>query len=87
MRVDVSPIQDILAKLKRKDNSTFIAVSKKIHQIAECGPTAICHFKNLKHDFSDYKRAHIGSFILIFRIDGETVIFEKFVHHNDAYKR
>ncbi len=29
----------------------------------------------------------MGSFVLTFQVKGDTIIFEDFVHHDDAYKR
>lgn len=51
--------------LKRKDKVTFIALDKKMGQIASCDSSAIVHFKNLT---GDRIRVHSGSFVLCFRI-------------------
>ncbi|MEA3379022.1 MAG: hypothetical protein U9Q69_05305 [Nanoarchaeota archaeon] len=71
--------------LKRKDKSTFIALDKKMRQIVSCDNLAIVHFKNLRHDSSEYRRIQVGSFVLIFKVKGDTIIFEKFTHHDRAY--
>jgi len=75
-----------LAALKRKDKTTYVAVSKKIFQIALCDGNSIEHFKNLRGNLSNFKRVHIGSFVLIFRIVDDIIIFEKFDHHDRIYK-
>ena len=74
-----------LAALKRKDKTTYVAVSKKIFQIASCDGNSIEHFKNLRGNLSNFKRVHIGSFVLIFRIVDDIIIFEKFDHHDRIY--
>ena len=85
MNIDTSKIEGILTKLKRRDISLFRAVQRKINQIAQLDKTAIQHFKNLRGDLKDYKRVHVGSFVLMFKLEGDTVIFGKFMHHDDAY--
>ncbi|RCV63653.1 hypothetical protein C5S53_13005 [Methanophagales archaeon] len=34
---------------------------------------------------SDYKRVHIGNFVLFFKIEKEVLIFDRLVHHDKAY--
>ena len=87
MRIDTSKIDGVLAKLKKKDPVLFRRIQKKIKQIASISPTEIEHFKNLMHDSSDYKRVQVGSFILFFRLEGDRIIFERFRHHDIAYRR
>lgn len=74
-----------LDKLFFKDKILAIAVRKKIVQIISLDEVAIQHFKNLRHGLSDYKRVQIGSFILMFKIEGNTIIFDRFRHHDEAY--
>ncbi len=76
-----------LRMLKKKDPPLFRQVQKKINQIALCDETSIQHFKNLRGDRSDYKRVHIGSFVLTFQIKEDTIIFKRVTHHDKAYKR
>ena len=74
-----------LDKLFFKDKILAIAVRKKIVQIISLDEVAIQHFKNLRHGLSGYKRVQIGSFILMFKIEGNTIIFDRFRHHDEAY--
>ena len=74
-----------LDKLSCKDKILAIAVRKKIAQIISLDEIAIQHFKNLRHDLSDYKRVHVGSFVLMFKIENNIIIFDKFRHHDEAY--
>lgn len=85
MIIDISLIKDILEKIKRKNNSLFKAVQKKILQIASLDKDSLQHFKNLRADLKDYKRVHVGSFVLMFKIQEDTIIFAKFCHHDEAY--
>ena len=87
MIIDISLIEKALEKLKRKDPAMFRVVQKKIGQIGTCDEVSILHFKNLTGDMSSMRRAHVGSFVLCFRIQGNTIIFERFRHHDEAYKR
>lgn len=80
-------LKKTLAVLKRRDKATFIAVKKKMYQIASCDSISINHFKNLKGDMSNLKRVHVGSFVLLFQVKGDAIIFESFRHHDEAYRR
>jgi len=77
----------ILFKLERKDRNLSIAVNKKIKQIIACDETSIQHFKNLKGELSDYKRVQVGSFVLVFQVKRDIIIFRRFVHHDRIYKK
>lgn len=83
-------LQEVLAKIRKKNPGLARAVDKKIVQITQLNDeTTINHFKNLRHDASDYKRMHVGSFVLFFHVFEKErfILFTKFVHHDDAYKR
>jgi len=85
MNIDTSGIEKTLIKLKRKDTKLFRAVQKKINQLAGLDEHTFSHFKNLRGNLSDYKRVHIGSFVLMFKIEKDTIIFDNFRHHDEAY--
>ena len=85
MNIDTSNIEGIMRKLRRKDPVMFMALQKKIIQIAKLDSVSILHLKNLRHDLSNLKRVQIGSFVLTFMVKGDIVIFEDFVHHDGAY--
>ena len=85
MNIDITLIDDVLNKFRRKDISLFRAVQKKINQIASLDRVIIDYFKNLRWNLKDYKRVHVGSFVLIFKVEGNTIIFAKFIHHDEAY--
>lgn len=75
--------------LVKRDGALVDAMNKKIKQIAASDEFTIGHYKNLKHDLSDYKRVHIGSFVLTFTVfkKEKFILFERFRHHDDAYRR
>jgi len=87
MNIDISKIEKTIGKLKHKDSILFKAVQKKITQIAASDNNGIEHFKNLRHDLSNLKRVRIRSFVLVFRVKGETIIFEDFDHHDKIYNK
>lgn len=80
-------LRETLSKLARKDRARAIAVRKKMRQIARSNETDIEHFKNLMGDMSHLKRVHVGSFVLTFRLKGNTIIFEDFDHHDKIYRK
>lgn len=85
MNIDTTTIDKLLEKLKRKDPVLFAAVQKKIIQISELDSADIQHFKNLRGNLCDYKRVHVGRFVLMFKVEGDTIIFDRLRHHDDAY--
>jgi YafQ family addiction module toxin component len=86
MKISISDeLKQTMVKLKRKDIALFKRVQNKINQISDCDETTICHFKNLRGSMSDYKRVHIGSFVLLFKVEKDVIIFDRFVHHGKAY--
>jgi len=86
MKINVSKIEGVLKKLKKKDPPLFRAAQKKILQISQLNKGEMQYFKNLRVPLNQYKRVHIGSFVLMFRIEENTIFFDKFGHHNKIYK-
>ena len=85
MNINTTKLEKQMRKLKLKDPALFKALQTKINQITKLNKEAINHFKNLKGDLSNYKRVHVGSFVLFFKIEGDTIIFDKLRHHDGAY--
>lgn len=75
-----------LDKLARKDKTLALAVRKKITQIISSDQAFLEHLKNLRGNLSNYKRVHIGSFILMFKVGKDTIIFDRIRHHDEACK-
>jgi len=83
-------LRKTLEKLSNKDPQRSMIIYKKIREIIESDGKSIDHYKNLRHDLSDYKRVHIDkSFVLIFRVFRKEnhILFERFDHHDRIYKR
>ena len=76
----------ILKKLQKKDKQLYGNLINKMNEILNNAD--IEHYKNLKHDLKAYKRAHVGSFVLLFKYDkqNDIIYFTDFNHHNKIYK-
>lgn len=57
------------------------SILKKIDQIVD-NPY---HFKPLRNKLKNYRRAHIGHYVIIYRIEDNCIYFEAIVHHDKAY--
>jgi len=79
-------LERTLIKVGKKDNILYSQVKNKIDEVIK-NPD-IEHYKNLKHNLKDYKRVHIGSFVLLFRYDknNDFVYFIDFDHHDKIYR-
>ena len=73
-----------LEKLEKKDKSVYIAIIKKILQIADNPHIG----KPLHGKLKGERRVHIGPFVLIYDVNEKEhkVIFLDFAHHDEAYK-
>jgi mRNA-degrading endonuclease RelE of RelBE toxin-antitoxin system len=76
-----------LIKLSRKDKSLHDQVIKKIEEVITVSD--IDHYTNLRYDFKDSKRVHVGHFVLVFSYDEseDLIIFENLNHHDKIYER
>lgn len=80
----------VMRKLSKKDRKRAEIINGKIREIVGCDERSIEHYKNLKHNLSDYKRVHIdSSFVLFFQVfrKEKHVLFVRLEHHDDAYRR
>jgi mRNA-degrading endonuclease RelE of RelBE toxin-antitoxin system len=62
-------------------------IEKKIVHIAALDVLSIQHFKNLRSPLNEYKRVHLGSHVLLFRVQGDKIVFEAFEHHDQIYRK
>ncbi|NYZ74163.1 type II toxin-antitoxin system RelE/ParE family toxin [Candidatus Micrarchaeota archaeon] len=73
-----------LKKLKKDDPQLFLRLQKKMEEVAATPQ----HYKPLSNVLKGKRRAHIGSFVVIFSVDetGKAIIFLEFEHHDHAYR-
>ena len=76
-------LQKKLKKLSKKNKILFEQVLVKINEI--CNSSNIDHYKNLRNNLKEYKRVHIGHFVLIFRCVEDIITFEDLDHHDGVY--
>ena len=78
---------DVMRKLSKKDKSLYEQLLRKIEEIKNCYDVG--HYKNLRYNMKDSKRAHIGHFVLVFQYDKstDTINFDDFDHHDVIYKK
>jgi len=76
-------VDNIFRKLAKKDKVSFEYINKKILEIRE-NPY---HFKPLRKPIQDYRRVHIGNYVLVYSINEKTktVIIERYKHHDEIY--
>lgn len=80
-------LDKLLLKLLKKDKNLFEQVMKKIKDIA--GSYDLEHYKNLRYNLKEYKRTHVGHFVLVFSYNKklDLISFEDFAHHDLIYKK
>ena len=76
----------ILDKLSKKDKQLYENLLKKMNEILNTNDVE--HYKNLRYSLKDFKRVHVGSFVIIFRYDkqNDIILFTDFDHHDNIYK-
>ncbi len=76
----------ILLKLESKDKQLYENLLNKMKEVLN-NPN-IEHYKNLKYALKEFKRVHVGSFVLVFRYEksSDIVFFADFEHHDNIYK-
>jgi len=77
----------ILDKLQKKDKQLYENLLNKMNEILNSSD--IEHYKNLRYDLKEYKRVHVGSFVLVFKYEksSDLIFFSDFDHHDVIYKR
>ena len=69
-------------KVIKKDKVLVDRLNKKIDQILE-NPE---HYPSKKYELKGKRGAHIGSYVVLFEITGEVIIFHRFRHHDHVYR-
>lgn len=77
-------LERVFSKLAKKDRVSFEYINKKIKEILD----SPYHFKPLRAPMQNFRRVHIGNFVLVYSIDEnkKTVILEKYEHHDSVYR-
>jgi YafQ family addiction module toxin component len=70
-----------MKKLKKKDKVLFEQIQKKLINLVQ-NPD---HYKPLKNILAGYRRIHFGSFVLIYKIEGDLVRIISLDHHDQSY--
>ena len=80
-------LKDILKRLFKRNRVLYEQVLKKIEEVANSDN--IEHYKNLKYNMKDYKRVHVGHFVLVFSFDKtkQIISFDDFDHHDKIYQK
>jgi YafQ family addiction module toxin component len=76
----------ILTKLQKKDKQLYENLLNKMEEIINSPD--IEHYKNLRYDLKEFKRAHVGHFVLAFKFDkiNNLILFTDFDHHDKIYR-
>ncbi len=86
MIYEIHPELDkILDRLSKKNKELFETLMNKIEEIVNS--LNLDHYKNLRKPLQKYKRVHIGSFVLLFFVKNDVLIFRYFDHHDKIYKK
>ena len=71
----------VLKKIKKKDITTFERLESKIRVIL----SQPMRYKPLKGELNGLRRAHVRPFVVVFKVEGDTVVFVSFKHHDKSY--
>ncbi|MEK6960699.1 MAG: addiction module toxin RelE [Nanoarchaeota archaeon] len=75
-----------LSKLAKRDKVQFEMILNKIEEIINSED--INHYKNLRAPLQIYKRVHVhSSFVLLFTVKGDTILFRHYDHHDTIYEK
>ena len=77
----------VLDKLQKKDKQLYENLLNKMEEVLNSSDVE--HYKNLRYDLKEYKRVHVGSFVLVFKYDkaNDLIYFSDFDHHNKIYRK
>jgi len=70
-----------MKKVKKKDPVLFDQIQKKLIDLVQ-NPD---RYKPLRNILAGYRRIHFGSFVLIFKIEGDVVRIISLDHHDSSY--
>lgn len=78
-------IRSELSHIKRSAPDLFERVERQINKIVRAPELG----KPLRYQYKNCRRLHVGSFVLIYRIDDakQEIHFLEFDHHDTVYKK
>lgn len=68
-------------KIEKKDKLLIKRIKNKIKEIK----TNPLHYKPLKNKLKGFRRVHVNSFVILFEVEENVIIFREIEHHDDAY--
>lgn len=71
----------VIEKIAKKDKSGLRKIENQIYKIISNPLIG----KPLRNVMKQYRRVHIGSFVLVYKIENEEIIFMDFDHHDRVY--
>jgi len=76
-----SQFEKSIKKLKQKDKKLFEQIQKKLIDIVKSPE----HYKPLRNVLAGYRRIHFGPFVLVYKIDNNTIKVISLDNHDRAY--
>ena len=73
----------ILGKMAKKDRSGLKKIEEQIYKIISNPFVG----KPLRNVMKNYRRVHIGSFVLVYKIEDKEITFSDYDHHDRVYKK
>lgn len=73
----------ILEKFAKKDRPGLKKIEDQIYKIISNPLVG----KPLRNIMKNYRRVHIGSFVLVYKIENEEITFADYDHHDRIYKK
>jgi YafQ family addiction module toxin component len=76
-------LKKILEKIAKKDKLKLKQIESQVYKIISNPLIG----KPLRNIMKNYRRVHIGAFVLIYKIENEEITFADFEHHDKIYKK
>ena len=73
----------ILEKMSKKDKPGLKKVENQVYKIISNPLIG----KPLRNIIKNYRRVHVGSFVLVYKIENEEIVFMDYDHHDRVYKK
>ncbi len=73
----------ILEKMAKKNKSELKKIEDQVYKIISNPLVG----KPLRNIMKSYRRVHIGSFVLVYKIENKEITFADYDHHDRIYKK